>query len=127
MLQRQLGERREPGIVLLLTIVTCGIYYFIYLYKASEEIEAFTGEVDTSPTLEVVLSILTCGLYTIYWDYKTAKKIARMQQQVGLPSNDNAILYLVLNLLGVGFVNALIQQGHLNSIWDAASRQDRQA
>lgn len=122
-MQKFRGEHREPGIVLLLTIVTCGIYYYIYLYKASEEIQAFTGETDTSPTLEVVLSLLTCGLYTIYWDYKMARKIALMQHSVGIASTDNAILYLVLNFLGVGFINAMIQQGHLNDIWAATERQ----
>lgn len=122
--QRTIGERREPGLVLLLSIITLGIYYYIFLYKTSQEIQDFTGEQDTSPTLEVVLSIFTCGLYTIYWDYKVAKKIYQMQQQVGIQATDNSILYLVLNFLGIGMVNALIEQGHLNDIWTAAQRQN---
>jgi hypothetical protein len=119
----RIGERREPAIVLLLSIVTCGIYYFYWLYCVSGEIQEFLQEPDTSPGLEVLLSILTMGLYVIYWDYKTGQKIARMQGRVGLPVTDNAILYLVLNLVGFGFVNALIEQGHLNEVWNAAQQQ----
>jgi hypothetical protein len=51
-------------------------------------------------------------LYIFYWDYKQAKKIMRMQMMVGLPPADNAVLYIVLNLLGLGFINAMIEQGH---------------
>lgn len=117
------GQRRDPAMVLLLTIVTCGIYYFFWLYSVSQEIQDFLEEPDTSPGLEVLLCFVTCGLYIFYWDYKTAQKIARMQQMTGLRITDNAILYLVLNLVGIGFVNALIQQGHLNEVWQATERR----
>lgn len=108
--------------VLLLSILTLGIYYYIFVYRTSEEVANFTGETETSPALEVILSILTCGIYTIYWDYKMAKKIAVMQQEVGLVPTDNSVLYLILNFVGFGVVNSLIEQGHLNEIWSAAAR-----
>jgi hypothetical protein len=126
MMQIQIGERREPGLVLLFSILTGGIYYLYYIYKVSEETQTFLNEPDTSPMLEVVLSICTCGLYTIYWDYKMAKKIAQMQQTVGLPVTDNSTLYLILNFVGLGIVNSLIEQGHLNEVWNAALRGQSQ-
>jgi hypothetical protein len=101
-----IGERREPGIVLLLHIITCGIYYLWWIYATSEEMNAFDCDPDTSPGLEVLFSIITCGLYTIYWDYKTAKKISRMQSKVGFPPGDNAVLYMVLNFIGLGLVQS---------------------
>lgn len=111
------GKHREPGIVLLLTLVTCGIYYLYWIYRVSGEMMAYLEERDTDPALEVVLSIITCYLYTIYWDYKTGRKIARMQEIAGLPVTDNSLLYLVLNLLGLGFLPHVMEQGHLNEIW----------
>ena len=119
---RYLGERRDPALVLVLTLLTCGIYYWFWLYRVSEETQRFLDEPDTSPGLEVLLCLLTCGVYILYWDYKQAKKIARMQTMVGLPPTDNAILYLILNLCGIGFINAMIEQGHLNEVWYRAGQ-----
>lgn len=116
-----MGQRRDPAIVLLLSIVTCGIYYFFWLYSVSQEMQDFLNEPDTSPGVEVLLCIVTCGLYIFYWDYKTAQKIARMQERVGLRVVDNGVLYIILNLLGFGVVNALIEQGHLNDVWHRAA------
>ncbi|MDX1933856.1 MAG: DUF4234 domain-containing protein [Capsulimonadales bacterium] len=116
------GAVRDPALVLILSLITCGIYYLFWVSYVSGEIQDYLGEPDTSPGLEVLLFIVTCGLYTFYWDYKIAQKIARMQGSLGLRVVDNGTLYIVLNLIGVGMVNALIQQGHLNEIWQA-SRQ----
>ncbi len=116
----RIGERREPGVVLLLHIVTFGIYYLWWIYRTSEEMMAFDQEPDTSPALELLFSIISCGIYTVYWDYKTAQKIARMQAKVGIRPTDNSILYLVLNCIGLGLIPSMIEQGHLNEIWNRA-------
>jgi uncharacterized protein DUF4234 len=59
--QPRVGVRREPGIVLFLHIITFGIYYLWWIYAVSEEMLAFDGQPDTSPSLEVLFSIITCG------------------------------------------------------------------
>jgi hypothetical protein len=120
--QPEIGERREPGLVLLYGIISCGIYYFYFIHRVSREMLAFDGEPDTDPGMEVLLSIVTCGLYTIYWDYKVAGKLIRMQEKVGLMPTDNRILFLVLNLIGLGMVPSMIEQGHLNDIWNRAQQ-----
>lgn len=114
---RFVGERMEPAILFLLCLVTCGIYYYYFIYKVSKETLAYTGEQDIDPGMDVLLTFLTCGLWIFYWDYKIGQRIARMQAEAGLPVADNAILYIILNLLGVGFINSLIEQAHLNDIW----------
>lgn len=120
----QLGTRRDPALVLVLILLTCGLYYFIY--KVSQETQDFLGESDVSPGVDVMLSLVTCGLWNIYWDYKMGKRMAQMCARVGLPMTDNALLYLVLDLLGfggfasVGLVNPILQQDTLNRIWQAA-------
>jgi len=125
----RIGTRREPGLVLLLSLLTCGIYYIYWVYKVSGEVQDFLGEPDTPPVVELLLTALTCGLYLFYWDWKMAEKIATMQARVGLPSTNNALLYLVLNLLGagpiggLGLIVPLIEQGHLNDVWRAAGER----
>ena len=119
---RALGERVEPALVLLLSIVTCGIYYLCFIYKTSKETLEYTGEQDLPPGLDVLLSLVTCGLWTYYWDYKIGQRIVRMQRLAGVREADNSVLYLVLNIFGFGIINSLMEQGHLNEIWDAHKR-----
>jgi len=122
----RVGTRREPALVLIFILLTCGLYYLYFIYKVSEEAQNYLGEPDTSPGLEVFLSVITFGLYNIYWDYKIGKKAARMAQIAGLPPTDNAFLYLALDLVGVGgfaslgLLNPMIQQDSLNQIWQAS-------
>ncbi len=122
----RIGKTRSPALTLVLILLTCGIYYLYFIYIVSEETQEFLGERDTSPGLEVLLSVATCGLYNIYWDYKLGKRIAEMSQRVGLPPTDNAVLYLILDCIGVGgfgglgLLNPILQQDGLNRVWQAA-------
>jgi hypothetical protein len=122
----RLGMRRDPALTLVLILLTCGIYYLYFIYKVSQETQDFLDEPEVGPGSEVVLSLVTCGLWNIYWDYRMGKRMARMCAVVGLPITDNGVLYLVLDLLGiggfasVGLVNPILQQDTLNRIWQAA-------
>lgn len=73
--------------------------------------------VHRDPAVILLLSIVTCGRHAIYGNYKTAKKTVRMKGMAGIPPVDNRLLYLILNVVLVGFVNVLLQQPHLNEIW----------
>jgi hypothetical protein len=116
----QIGERREPAMVLIFSLLTCGIYYFWWIYTVSGEVARAMPEKAINPANELIFSIITCSLYTWYWDYKMGQYIAEMQGRVGLPVKDNSVLYLVLDILQVGIVNSLIEQGALNDVWAAA-------
>jgi hypothetical protein len=112
--------------VLLLMLITCGLYYFYWLYVISKEVEEFTGEADIPPIVDLLLFILTGTLWGFVWDWRIGQKIAQMQERVGLPRNDESILYLVLDFLGagpvagLGIVVPLIQQSRLNQVYDRA-------
>ncbi len=122
----RLGTPRDPALTLLMILLTCGLYYLYFIYIVSEETQEFLGERDVSPGIEVLLSVLTCGLYNVYWDYKMGKRVADMCGRVGLPPTDNAVLYLILDLVGVGgfgglgLINPIVQQDLLNRVWKAA-------
>ena len=122
----RLGTPRDPALTLVFILLTCGIYYLYFIYVVSQETQDFTGESDLSPGVEVLLSLVTCGIWNIYWDYRMGKRMADMCVQVGLPVTDNAVLYLVLDLVGIGgfaslgLVNPVLQQDGLNRIWKAA-------
>ena len=105
--------------VLILCFVTCGLYYFYFMYVVTDEVNRYTGRQEQSPIADVLLTILTCGLWDLYWDYKIGKRMAEMTAVAGLPVTDNAVLYLILDLVGVGIINVVMQQETLNRIWSA--------
>jgi len=60
------GQVRSPALVIILSIVTCGIYAWYWIYKMSEELQRATGKSTISPGVELLLCIVTCGIYPIY-------------------------------------------------------------
>lgn len=122
------GTQRSPVSVLILILLTCGLYYFWWAYTTSREIDEYLGESDIPPIVHLLLLIFTGTLWWFVWDILTARRIARMQARAGLPAKDNSILYLILNLLGAGPVAglgvlvALLQQSDLNAIYAAGQR-----
>ncbi len=117
----QKGEVRSPVSVLVLSIVTCGIYLLYWIYKVSEETQTYSGSTTTSPGLEVILCLFTCGIYYIYWFYKYSKLIVECQQKAGIQPDDNSLICLLLAIFGLGTVSALIMQGSLNKVWERGS------
>ncbi|MHB1461843.1 MAG: DUF4234 domain-containing protein [Armatimonadota bacterium] len=114
---RRTGEIREPALVLIFGIITCGFYHLWWMYQTSEDIQSFLGEPDISPGMEILLMVVTCYIYAVYWDYKYCRKIAQMRSIVGLNPDDQSILCLILKILGMGVVASLIEQTHLNEVW----------
>lgn len=116
----QKGEVRSPVLVLVLILITCGIYNLYWIYKVSDETQKYSGETTLSPVVELLLCIFTCGLYYFYWNYKYGKMIAKCHERAGLAVEDNSVLYLILSVLGLGIINALIMQTSLNKVWEAS-------
>lgn len=114
------GEPRSIAVVILLSIVTCGIYSLVWVYQVSEELRVYLGDDSINPTLDVVLSLVTCGIYPIIWMYLMGQRVQRAQQQSGLPASDEGILYLILQLFGLGLVSIGIIQSKLNDVWESS-------
>ena len=73
-----IGTYRLPIVLLLLTLLTCGLYCFYFMYVVTEEVNRYTGRNEQSPMGDVVLTIITCGLWDVFWDYKIGKRMADM-------------------------------------------------
>lgn len=116
-----IGEKREPMMVVLFTILTCGFYGWFWLYTTATEIKNALGREDINPGMEVVLSIVTCGLYMVYLFYKYPQLMLEMQDRAGRPRNDISMTSLLLGVFGLGIVSIAIMQSELNNIWDAAA------
>ena len=118
-----IGEKREPMMVVLFTILTCGFYGWYWLYTTGTEIKNALGKEDMNPAMDLVLGIVTCGIYMIYIFYKYPQMMLEMQDRAGRPRNDISMMSLLLAIFGLGIVSIAIIQGELNSIWDSAARR----
>lgn len=114
------GTVRSIPMLVVLNIVTCGIYYAYWLYKTTDEIKNFMEREDINPTLELVLSIVTCGLYTFYWYYKYGKILyLEMTKKAGMDSTeDSTVLLIVLNFF-MYVISCAIFQDKLNAVWNS--------
>ena len=112
-------NKRNPIVVLLLSIVTCGIYALYLVYMISREVRDFRGDQSIDPGMELLLCIITCGLYEIYWFYKYGRLVFDMQKKVGVPNpNDISIVLLLLPIFGFSVISLLLLQTELNRVWD---------
>ena len=110
----QAGTVRNPFVVYILTMVTCGIYGIFWIYKTSEELNAALGREDFNPTMEVVLGMVTCGLWILWWDWRASEASVEIQQNFGVePKFDAPIAFIITwFLFGVGV------QMNLNNAWE---------
>ncbi len=122
------GTERSPGLVVLLSILTCGIYLIYWYVQTLSELNG-TGHSPTgnSPLMDFLITLVTCGVYRIYVDYRMSKSILELQRERAVPPNDTATLVVLLDIFLLGFVAPGVLQSELNKIWlqsagDAAGR-----
>lgn len=116
--------QREPVTILLLSLVTCGVYLLVWKYQTTEELRRASGDNSINPGLDLALSILLCGVWNIYTDHRNAKKIYELAQASGMQRTDQSTVVIVLDVFGLALVSPFILQGEINALGQAAqSRQ----
>jgi hypothetical protein len=118
------GEKRDPVMVIVYGLLTCGIYLYFWIHQTSTDIKnALGGREDINPTMDVVLTICTCGLYFIYLCYRYPQLLLELQDKAAQPRNDISTISIVLALCGVGIVSLFMIQTELNKVWESAGRR----
>ena len=98
----------------IFTILTCGIYGIYWFICLTDDANIVSEENDTSGGMAFVLSLITCNIYGIYWAYRMGQKIHEAGQKRNIAVGDNAILYLILQFVGLGVINYCLMQSDLN-------------
>ena len=110
-------EERNIAVAIILTIVTCGIYGLYWFVVISDDVKEYSNDSEMmSGGVALLLTIVTCGIFGFYWAYKLGKNMFSAQQMNNLPATDNSVLYLILELFGLGIVVWAIIQNDLNTI-----------
>lgn len=102
-LPRAVKDDRNIFVLVLLTIVTCGIYAYYNIYTMANDINTICSDDDESTgglLVYILLSLVTCGFYGIYWEYKLANRIQANAPQFGLFVKESGTDIIMWRLLG---------------------------
>ena len=96
---------RELMKYILLSIVTCGIYTYITMYKAGEDLNTIASKYDGKKTMNFLLAFLlltpvTCGIYGMIWYHTFSERIGLELQRRGIQYDFGAKTFWLWNVLG---------------------------
>ena len=107
---------RNIVVCIILSLVTCGLYTYYWLYVLNEDLRTYTGNKNgTSGGMVILLTLITCGIYHYYWLYKQGDTIDNVKLQRGRMSGSLGILYLILGIFGLTIVSYALMQNELNT------------
>lgn len=116
---------------ILLSLVTCGIYSYYFIYKMAADVNVACegdGEETAGLVAFILLSFITCGIYAWVWYYKLGNRLSANAGRYGLSFQENGttvLLWLVFGslLCGIGsFVAMHILIKNTNQICNAYNR-----
>ncbi len=95
-------EKRNFWMFLLLSMVTCGIYTYYFLYTTTRDINQMIGDDgrNTDPSMVLLLTIVTCGFYSFYWYYDQGNRIKALADRNNIPCPETGSTYLLWLLVG---------------------------
>lgn len=109
-------KQRSIPVCIILSIVTCGIYSLYWFVTLTDDSNSLSQAQDpTSGILALVFTVITCNIYGIYWAYKMGEKLDLAYAQRGMPTQNQAILYLILELV-FPIVGWALMQNAINSM-----------
>lgn len=117
--------------VLLLTVVTCGLYLVYWYYCFYRDLYSITGRTPTGLPffVDFLIAIFTAGLWGAYVDYCISRELQRICQANGIDLPDSTILVLALDVVSIFtahllfIVTSAIQQDEWNKMLQARAGQ----
>jgi hypothetical protein len=113
------GPYYSAGLVILLTIVTCGIWGIVWTYRTSEDLKKYNGD-----GLGGVLGIVVYLLLSVVLMFTIPNEIEKMYQREGRESPVSTLwgLWFLLPLVG-NIIWYLKVQNALNDFWTSKGAQ----
>ncbi|MEI6521325.1 MAG: DUF4234 domain-containing protein [bacterium] len=111
--------KRDIGMVIVYTIITCGIYDLFLQYNEMMACNRLVGREEFDFGKFLLFSIITCGIYTVYYQYCMGTIILEIQRNQGKVTFENLPLVSLLgSIFGGSFIIDLIHQNELNKLCD---------
>lgn len=108
---------RNIALYVILVFLTCGLFGLVWFCMLNDDTNRVSGHPEAIGGVgALLLGIVTCGIYTLFWAYAMGERIDEAKAARGLPAGSSGALYLVLEILGLGFIQAIVQQSELNRL-----------
>lgn len=109
---------RSIGLSIILSICTCGLYTFYWLYCIAKDINTIAKSQEKETGLDaglvVLLSIVTCSLFLLYYYWKVGKILNELEYPNGNHPNDDGIVLILLGFFGLDIISYSILQSTIN-------------
>lgn len=95
---------RSIVMYILLTLVTCGIYGWYFIYCLARDVNtvcAGDGKNTSGLGMYILLSFVTCGIYPIIWMYGLGNRLAANAPRYGMSFQENGSTVLLWYLVGM--------------------------
>ncbi len=89
-------KKRSIAAVIILSIITCGIYSWYWVYTTAKDLEDEGHSGGTSPTVQLVLSIFIYVVGYILFGMAADANINAIKSKRGIPTSDNKVVYIIL-------------------------------
>jgi len=108
--------QNDPILVLVLGVVTCGLYLIYWNMKAADVLNAVSGEEVISQPIAVISGC--CAPVNVYFYYLAGQCLGPLGERIGRGDELKGKSTLLL-ILGIFFpmVAAMIVQGHINELY----------
>ena len=108
--------KRSIPVFILLSLVTCGIYTLVWYWSAMTELYRAGGK--SIGNLEPVVQFILLFFYVggIFFALNADDNLNAVREQRGLPRQENKVLYVVLEVLGLGIVSCALIQNEMNQL-----------
>lgn len=108
-------KNRSVATVIILSIVTCGIYGIYWYWCAIHELDSAGKKSNMDPIIQFILLFFYVG--GIIFAINASENINSIREQKGLPPKDDKVLWLILFIIfpiaGIGLV-----QNAMNEVAD---------
>lgn len=106
-------KNRNVALVLVLSIVTCGIYYLYWMYVTMDALDR-EGQ---SSNMPVIAQFLLLFFYVggLLFGLNADANLNAIKASKGMPTQDNKVLWLILGLV-IPVVLIVLVQSEINKI-----------
>lgn len=101
-------KRSVLGMVLL-TIITLGIYMLYWVIVFQVELKKQTNE-GFDGLGHFLMLFFTFGIYSIYWQYAAGKRLEKQG------ADDRSVLYLLFCFVALSWLNPFLMQSQANNL-----------
>lgn len=113
-------KKRSIATVVILSIITCGIYAAVVAYLMMTEMERENATSSIPPVVVLLLFLFIAPVGGALLGYSANASLNQIRTQKGLPERDNLVLWIVLGVIFPVIGPALVQYGINQTIDEAA-------